>query len=214
MIPKETMKQLLVEGFKYAKAAIKKDHEARYSLKGDWVLPAVNGLICDYDDDALSVVTDERSGRTLIMVKAFESTREDPKCDGASCAPDVFLGVSFVAAAVFHDRWYDRMSAMSRETGIPEAELRKWGDKIFASIVYAENGKSLKVKTVNSLYYYVLRGLGGFYHRNKETIRKSIEILVISALASVMCSGCSGCVGTVFDEGEEYDPPIVLEVEP
>ena len=191
----------------YIKAELRKDKANRYSLKSDWTLPVVKKPLRDFENEAFEIVTDGKV--SVITVKAFDSTKEENHCDGASCAPDVFLGVDFRPGACFHDRWYEYFEELAEALGLTLKECRKLGDEIFASINYAENGMSFKVKVVNTIYFRAVRLFGGFYHSAKRG-GKAVLAVVLMALC---LSGCAGCVGTIFDDdGAGYTPPDLEKV--
>ena len=197
-------RQAVKAAIPYIKAQIRRDAENLYSLKEDWKLPAINRALRDYGDEAFRIWWDWDRERSFVVVRAFESTREDPICDGASLAPDKVLGVDFVPAALFHDRWYGRMEAIAKAWGWGVADMRKLGDEIFASIVYAENGSGPVVRFLASTYYHAVRAFGGLYHKHGGKLRN----LVLAILAAAVFAGCAGCVGSIFDPEDGYAPPV------
>lgn len=206
VVDKQVLAQLVKYGAKYLKAALKKDAEARYSLLEDWVLPIVRAPLPDYTDEAFCILSDGED--SLVTVKAFASDADHPLCDGATGAPDNFLGVDIVPASVFHDRWYDAIPRIHAMTGVPLKELRRVGDKIFASIILAENGNGPLSKLVASGYYYGVRLFGGSHVKVLKAVAKTVGVIL---LVSVFCAGCSGCVETILNP-DGYIPPVVAEV--
>ena len=191
----------------YIRAELRKDAANRYSLKSDWTLPVVKKPLRDFENEAFEIVSDGKV--SVIMVKAFTSSKEANHCDGASFAPDVFLGVDFRPGACFHDRWYEYWDELAKGLGMSKSECRKLGDDVFASINYAENGTSLKVKVVNTIYFRAVRIFGGIYHSAKSGGKTALAVVLLA----LCLSGCAGCVGTIFDDdGAGYTPPDLEKV--
>lgn len=184
----------------YAKAQLARDASNLYSLKEEWWLPAFRkGLPSgEYRGEVVNVCSDGQT--VLVWYNPFESTPKHPVCDGASRFPDVFLGIDLRPAAIAHDAWYREMEAIARAFGVPLKTVRKFGDRIFASVNLAENAGKPFVSTVSTLTYWGVRICGGIYHRR--------HISAALALAALALGGCAGCVGTEFaDGGDGYESP-------
>jgi hypothetical protein len=196
--------QLIKAGAKYAKAELAKDSANLYSLKAEWWLPAIRGGLPkgEYSDDILNIFSDGET--TLVWYNPFESTPGKPVCDGASRFPDTFLGVNLVPGSVSHDGIYRKLKEIARAFGVPESVVRKFADKVFASVNLAENAGKPCVKTVSTMTYWGVRLFGGIYHRR--------HIATATAVAALLLSGCAGCVSTIFEDPAEYRSPAYEKV--
>lgn len=200
--------KLLKAAAVYIRAELKKDAGNLYSLKEDWILPPVRAKLPDFSDDAFDVIG--VGDNSVILVKAFESTPDNPVCDGASMAPDKIMGVDFVAASIFHDRWYGHLEILADAWGMSVAEVRKIGDRVFASIALAENEGRTAAVLLATVYYRAVRAFGGFYHRHGHRIRTAVTALALALLLT----GCSaGCATSIFDDDGGYQPPKWEKVE-
>ena len=194
--------KLLQTGAKYAKAELAKDASNLYSLKAEWWLPAIRGGLPkgEYAGEVVNIFSDGET--TLVWYNPFESTPENPVCDGASRFPDKFLGVNLVPGAVAHDCIYRELEAIARAFGVAVSVVRKFADDVFKSVNLAENAGKVCVSTVSTMTYWGVRLFGGIYHK------RHFAAVIVVLLALIM----GGCVGTVFDNPGEYQSPQVEKV--
>ena len=130
-----------------------------YSLVRDWTF-ATKVMLPAIDDEAFEV--SPSAWVSAVTVYAYDSTLEHPHCDGVSCFPNRIFGVSLLEAAMFHDRWYERLEAIA--LGWPVRKVRKAGDKIFRELVIETNkGRRMAVPVAWVAYIFV-RLFGGIYH--------------------------------------------------
>lgn len=94
--------------------------------------------------------------------RPYESTKDNPVCDGCSCVPEA-RGMDRAAAA--HDPCYLDMDECARVTGTPVCKLRKAAD-----VTFRELGLSCGAsKAVAWAEYFGVRLFGGIYHEvNKK----------------------------------------------
>ena len=203
-------KALIKAGKKYVKAALEKDASNRYSLKRTWYLPMMDACgvpAGEYYGEVINAVSD---GEWIqIWLNPYESTKDNPVCDGASKFPDVCLGVDLRAGAAFHDPWYREMDKIAKAFGVPVSTVRRLGDRGFKSVNLAENAGKPCVGTVSSLTYWGVRLFGGIYHRRRIA---GAVVLAFCILHSAFCILLSGCVGTDFEDPGSYVSPAVEKV--
>lgn len=163
-------KKVFEYGVKYAKAQLALDAANRYSLKEEWVLPLIDckGLLPagSFEDDVLHIDSDGE--RALVWYSPYESSKENPECDGASCVPDVLAGIDLRPGAAAHDPAYRRMTEIAKAFGVTQRQVRKFLDNIFKSVVLAENDGKPLAETVATLAYWGVRLFGGIYHKAKN----------------------------------------------
>lgn len=185
----------------YVKAALERDAANRYSLTSEWWLPSIRrpGLPPgEYHGRIVNVLCDGDSA--LVWYNPYESTKEDPVCDGASRFPDRVLGIDLVPGSLAHDPWYREMKDIAAAFGVPVRRIRRLGDRIFSSVNLAENAGKPLAQTVSTLTYWGVRLFGGIYHA-----RHALALALACALFLAGCAG--GCVTSIFEDGERYDPP-------
>lgn len=199
-------KKVFQIGVEYARARLERDADNRYSLKEEWVLPLIDckGLLPpgEFEDDVMHIDSD--GVRALVWFSPYESSRENPECDGASCVPDVLLGIDLRPGAAAHDPGYRRMKKIAEAFGVPQRKVRKFLDNVFTSVTLAENGGRPLARTVATLAHWGVRLFGGIYHRAK----KDDKALAL-AIAALLLGGCGGCVDTSFIEPGDYTSPIL-----
>ena len=204
-LTEKIVKKAFQMGVEYAKAQLKKDAANRYSLTAEWVLPLITceGLLPrgEYEDDVIHIHSD--GVRALVWYAPYESTKENPECDGASCVPDVLFGIDLRAGAVAHDPGYRRLRKIAQAFGVAEAKVRKFLDNLFTSVVLAENDGKPGCKTVATVAHWAVRVFGGLYHKAK----KGGKTAVVVTLAAISLGGCAGCVQTSFESPEDYVSP-------
>ncbi len=202
--------QLLKAGGKYVRAELAKDASNLYSLKAEWWLPAIRGGLPkgEYADDILNVFSDGET--TLVWYSPFESTPERPICDGASRFPDTFLGINLVPGSIAHDVIYRVQEAIARAFGVPVSVVRKFADKVFASVNLAENEGRPCVKTVSTMTYWGVRLFGGIYHRRH--IATTLAFCILHSAFCISLVGCAGCVSTIFEDPADYRSPAYEKV--
>lgn len=191
----------------YVRAQLAKDAANRYSLKEEWYLPVLTkGAILpagEYEDEIIHIVSDGKAN--LIWYSPFESTVDDPICDGASCFPDVFLGISLKEGAIGHDVFYRSLEKIAKAFGVSVSFARKVADNIFKSINLAQNKGKKFVETVSTMTYWGVRMFGGVYHKR--------HLAIVLLATSLALAGCSGCVSSGFDNDDDYMPPSYEKVE-
>lgn len=132
----------------WVRGQIRRDRENRYSLLRDWTLPAA---VCSFWPESLSGwqsqlvrISRLEKGAVSITVRAYQSTKDENICDGATLSPDTIPGI--LPAALFHDPWYCETDGkgsrrtyeiLADEIGVSRRTLRKFGDRIFYSIATA-----------------------------------------------------------------------------
>lgn len=198
-------------GVEYAKAQLRKDAANRYSLTAEWVLPLVKceGLLPrgEYEDDVIHISSD--GVRALVWYSPYESSKENAECDGASCVPDVLLGIDLRPGAAAHDPGYRRMKEIARAFGVAEAKVRKFLDNVFTSVTLAENAGKPGCKTIATLAHWAIRLFGGVYHKTKKDAKAAAAV----ALAATCLGGCAGCVSSFFEDGGDgYESPSIMKV--
>lgn len=190
-------------GKKYVAAQLRRDADNRYSLTEEWVLPSLRnsrGLPSgEYRGEIVSVVCD--GAAILVWYAPFESTSDDPICDGASRFPDLILGINLVPGSIAHDVWYREMESIAQAFGCDMSIVRAMGDDIFKSVNLAENEGKRYVDTISTLTYWGVRLFGGIYHSRHMASAMAI------VLTLVVAAGCSGCVSTEFERPEDYQSP-------
>lgn len=205
-------KKIFQIGVEYAKAELKKDAENRYSLKEEWVLPLIDcdGLLPpgEFEDDVMHIESD--GVRALVWYSPYESTKENPECDGASCVPDVLLGIDLRPGAVAHDPGYRRMKRIAKAFNVPEGKVRKFLDNVFTSVTLAENDGRPLARTVATLAHWGVRLLGGIYHKAKRDDGKAAAVGIAALL---LLGGCGGCVDTSFVDPGDYVSPVIEKVQ-
>lgn len=190
--------QLIKAAEKYVKAELRKDANNLYSLKAEWWLPAFAGGLPkgEYEGEYVNIFSDGKY--TLVWYNPFESTPEKPICDGASRFPDKLFGVNLVPGSIAHDVIYRELERIAKSFGVSLKVVRKFADKVFASVNLAENEGKACAKTISTLTYWGVRLFGGIYHR-----RHIATVLLVM----LMLSGCSGCVSSAFDDPSDYRSP-------
>lgn len=204
-------KKVFEYGVKYAKAQLALDAANRYSLKEEWVLPLIDcaGLLPagSYEDDVLHIDSDGE--RALVWYSPYESSKENPECDGASCVPDVLLGIDLRPGAAAHDPGYRRMTEIAKAFGVTQRQVRKFLDNIFTSVTLAENDGRPLARTVATLAHWGVRLFGGIYHKAK----KDGKAVALALAALLLLGGCAGCVETSFLDPDDYESPVMEKVE-
>lgn len=202
-------RKLLEPGRKYVRAELKKDAANRYSLRAEWWLPALRGGLPagEYAGEIVNISSDGET--TLVWYNPFESTPGKPICDGASCFPDVFLGIDLRPGSVAHDCIYRELEAIAAAFGVSLSVVRKFADDVFESVNLAENAGKPCVETVSSLTYWGVRLFGGIYHRRHIAVA---VVLAFCILHSAFCILLSGCVSTVFEDPGSYVSPEIRKV--
>lgn len=204
--------KVLSLGVKYAKAQLRRDAANRYSLKEEWFLPLIKceGLLPpgEFEDEVMHIVSDGR--RALVWFSPYESTKENPECDGASCVPDVLLGIDLRPGAAAHDPGYRRMKKIAAAFGVPERKVRKFLDNMFTSVTLAENAGKPLARTVATLAHWGVRLFGGIYHKARKDDKKAVALGIAALL---MLGGCAGCVDTSFIDPGEYVSPAIEKVQ-
>lgn len=207
-------KKVFEYGMKYAKAQLALDAANRYSLKEEWVLPLIDckGLLPagSFEDDVLHIDSDGE--RALVWYSPYESSKENPECDGASCVPDVLLGIDLRPAAASHDPGYRRMKKIAKAFGVPVRKVRKFLDNMFKSVVLAENDGKPLAETVATLTYWGVRLFGGIYHKAKKD-DKTGNGVALAVAALLLLGGCAGCVETSFLDPDDYESPVMEKVQ-
>jgi hypothetical protein len=190
----------------YVQAQLAKDAANRYSLKEEWYLPILTkGTILpagEYEDEIIHITSDGKAN--LIWYSPFESTADDPICDGASRFPDVFLGISLREGAIGHDVIYRKLEAIAKAFGVSLSFARKFADNVFKSINLAQNRGKMFVETVSTMTFWGVRLFGGIYHKR--------HLAAALLAASLALAGCSGCVSSGFDDDDDYIPPVYEKV--
>ena len=185
----------------YIKAQLRKDADNRYSLLAEWILPSLSNRrelpIGEYRGEIANAICD--GSALLVWYNPFQSTADNPICDGASCFPDRFLGVNLIPGSIAHDTWYRELEKIAAAFGGELSVVRAVGDDIFKSVNLAENEGKPFAPFVSSMTYYGVRAFGGIYHK-----RHIATALVALSLAA---AGCAGCVSSDFERPEEYEPP-------
>ena len=203
-LTEKIVKKAFQMGVEYAKAQLKKDAANRYSLTAEWVLPLITceGLLPrgEYEDDVIHIHSD--GVRALVWYAPYESTKENPECDGASCVPDVLFGIDLRAGAIAHDPIYRRLGKIAKVFGVKESIVRKFADNVFTSVTIAENNGKPGCATVSTLAHWAIRVFGGVYHK-----AKGAKTAAIVALAAICLGGCAGCVQSSFENPGDYDSP-------
>ena len=190
----------------YVKAQLAKEAANRYSLKEEWYLPPLaKGAILpagEYEDDIIHIISDGKAN--LVWYSPFESTADNPICDGASRFPDVFLGISLKEGSIGHDVYYRSLEKIAKAFGVSVSFARKVGDNIFKSINLAQNRGKMFVETVSTMTFWGVRLFGGVYHK------RHFAIAILAA--SLALAGCSGCVSSGFDDEDDYTSPVYEKV--
>ena len=182
------------------RAAYERDRRARYGLLKPLTLPRVRCRAVGVEpfawDGPYIAVRPGADGETVtITVKPYPAI--SGVCDGCSLSTDLH---GCIEAALFHDPWYVDMDAMSTDTGIPLADLRRLGDAVFGALCRAYGAPSI----VARVYYNTVRWLGGLYHRAKP----HLPVAVIGAtLAALTLAGCAGCAVPDILDGDP-DAPV------
>lgn len=196
--------QLIKAAEKYVKAELKKDANNLYSLKAEWWLPAFTGGLPkgEYEGEYVNIFSDGKY--TLVWYNPFESTPENKICDGASRFPDTFLGINLVPGSIAHDVIYRELERIAKAFGVSVRVVRKFADKVFASVNLAENAGKPCVKTVSTMTYWGVRLFGGIYHKRH---------IATAVLIMLLLSGCAGCVTSGFDDPGSYESPQYEKVQ-
>ena len=191
--------ELIKAAEKYVKAQLKKDANNLYSLKAEWWLPAFrDGLPKgEYAGEIVNIFSDGET--TLVWYNPFESTPDHPVCDGASRFPDRLFGINLVPGSIAHDTIYRELEAIAKAFGVPLSVVRKFADRVFASVNLAENDGKAGAKTVSTITFWGVRLFGGIYHRRH---------IATAILVMLMLSGCSGCVSSSFEDPSGYKSPV------
>ena len=141
---------------------IREDTPGLYSLTRDWLIMSRKVVMPDVNGAAFRIR--RALGGTLITVYAYDSTPDNPHCDGVSIFPNRILGVSLLEAAMFHDPWYERLEALAKALGWPVWKVRHAGDVIFRELIIETNkGRRMAVPVAWAAYFGV-RIFGGIYH--------------------------------------------------
>lgn len=142
--PTKAALELAVE---WARGAIRRDAQNRYSLKEDWTLPVTH---CSFWPDevpgwASPIFRISRLAPRVVSVtvRAYRSAADNNVCDGATLSPDNIPGI--LPAALFHDPWYCRIRGegakqfelLADDIGVSRRETRRFGDNLFYSIARA-----------------------------------------------------------------------------
>lgn len=133
-----------------------------YSLTRDWTFQT--SVVPPRIDDYAIKVAQVTPWRSAVTVYAYDSTPDNPHCDGVSVFPSRILGVSLLEAAMFHDPWYERLEALAAALGWPVWKVRLVGDVIFRELIIETNkGRRMAVPVAWAAYFGV-RIFGGIYH--------------------------------------------------
>lgn len=179
---------IIVAGRILAKV-IESDHDHWYGLSA----PVDYGEITtdrfpafDYSDDFLDFRRLSPNSFNFSL-KAFDPSAK--VWDGTSNLPDHGTATldALFKASVGHDVIYSRASAISRATGIPEADILAFADDFFK---LSADGYGASKKVTKGIWR-VLRFLGPLYHR----IMKFFAVLLILSSVLAVPSGC-----TSFDD--------------
>jgi len=142
--PTKAALELAVE---WARGAIRRDAQNRYSLKEDWALPAAH---CSFWPDAVTGwesplfrISRVAPRIVAVTVREYLSAPDNNVCDGATLSPDNIPGI--LPAAIFHDPWYCRIKGdgakqfelLADALGVPRRETRRFGDNLFYAIARA-----------------------------------------------------------------------------
>lgn len=208
------VEMLAKRGWKYVKAALEKDAQNRYSLKEEWTLPLIGFdelPAGEYHGPIYNVCSD--GSRVLAWLNPYESTRERNHCDGATGIPDRLLGIDFRQGAAMHDPGYDEMEDIAKAFGVSVGVVRKFLDKAFISVVLAENEGKFAVRTITTVAYWVVRGVGGIYHASRRgALKDAARTTAIAVGAALILGGCAGCVDTSFIDPDDYVSPVIEKV--
>ena len=196
----------------WVRGQIRRDRENRYSLLRDWTLPAA---ICSFWPDSLAgwqspLVRISRldKGAVSITIRAYQSTKEDNICDGATLSPDTIPGI--LPAALFHDPWYCETDGpksrrtyelLADEIGVPRKTLRRFGDRIFYSIATAAGCPRI---------------VAWFYYAGIRVGYPIVRPFIVAFLAASLAVGCAGCLGSDgrFIDPDTYHPPAWEQTAP
>ena len=184
---------------KYVKAELEKDANNLYSLKAEWWLPALRGGLPkgEYEGEYVNIFSDGKT--TLVWYNPFESMPENKICDGASRFPDTFLGINLVPGSIAHDTIYRELERIAKAFGVSLKVVRKFADKVFASVNLAENEGKAGAKTISTLTYWGVRLFGGIYHKRH---------IATAVLITLLLAGCAGCVSSSFEDPSDYTSPV------
>lgn len=190
-------KTTIIKGVDYIKAQLEKDQSNRYSLINEWVLPIIRHNLPEgeYHGPVYNIVSDGK-GCVLAWLNPYTSTAKNGICDGASCVPDVILGIDFRPGALAHDPFYAELENIASAFKISLSEARKLGDAIFTSINLAENQGKRFSRTIITIYHWGVRFFGGLYHM----------LRLVAIISVLLCGGCGGCVASSFD-CYDYESP-------
>ena len=145
--PKTPAEAALSVAVEWARGAIRRDAQNRYSLTEDWTLPAAH---CSFWPDEVTgwespLFRIEKAALRIVAVtvRAYQSTPDNNVCDGATLSPDNIPGI--LPAALFHDPWYCRIKGdgakqfelLADALKVPRKAARKFGDGLFYAIARA-----------------------------------------------------------------------------